>query len=918
MTKNFLYLVQTDGNLPSHYADIPNENADILYLSYKEPIEGYIHFPNSTWTTGRNRLLEEARNSKHQYLYYIFLDDDLEFIQGNWRYFEEMLLKYMPAISTSVSYNENLNPNLEAQVVYSYDAMFNAFHRDVFFDDLLLPYIDKFDDVCWYESQLIFIHISAILYPNHILQFNYVEVDNSKHNIYPKKMIFAEVEKWILENIFSDNDLVKESFLPHPELATKIPPIPYTEPLISYKIDEETKRKIFKQEDGDYNIYRYRNPTAMSYIWRGLNQLETLDENHPYCQEEINWETAYKYFTFTSKSQFMELRKLSDHQKKYLKTTGLSVPYLELIGLDRIGLEQLYIRGYINNNTCLTLSDKTTRNVENSRVWYVVEPAINFQQTIVETGYIYAVCPSTGKILKSDRSQICVGAISFGQHKIDHAAIFYRFVGEEVFYLITLEFQGDKGYIYFPRLDLVIQLKNSAHCLLNPDIINRFKADTVTNWKAVKFYISNNMKTKVVALLGIVYKNLGHYFWNEITGIQFLLENEILDKIDKFLLGKYSDTFNVGDIFPEISPDKLVPVLEKQNISKLMLENNYLAVRATDVYVKEELANRIYDNALKKCSETFIEKVEKSKKHFPFLWINLRSHDKAWNSQVEGYAKIINSLYQDYPKMAIAFDGFPDEKTTMEKIVTLIPKEITIYNILDCPLYETIVWAYSIDYYIAVISAGLTLVTWLANKPGVAHCNFGHTSDQAPWWAQVRENGIEPMFVPADCIVDLDDQHTPAYCNYDFDRQLIYDRLIKIHQKYYPQKLPDSWYQGEIIAQKYLAAEPGKKVDLKVIVKNLTNVTWSANDFSYINCGNHWLDENGKILQNDDGRVSALQQDLKPQEEIELTLAVTAPKTEGNYLLELDLVQEGVTWFKHKGSATATVEVEVKLFQVGQ
>ncbi|MEB3341894.1 hypothetical protein [Okeania sp.] len=372
--------------------------------------------------------------------------------------------------------------------------------------------------------------------------------------------------------------------------------------------------------------------------------------------------------------------------------------------------------------------------------------------------------------------------------------------------------------------------------------------------------------------------------WNEITGIQFLYENETLDKIDKFLLGKYSDTFNVGDIFPEISSDKLVPVLEKQNICKLMLENNYLAVRVTDAHFQEKLANRIYDNALKKCSENFVEKVEKAKKHFPLLWINLRGHDKAWSSRVEGYANIINSLYRDYPNMAIIFDGFPDEKTTMEKILALIPNKITTYNALHCPLYETIIWANSIHYYIAFISAGLTLVAWLANKPGVAHCNFGHTSDQAPWWGEVRENGIKPMFVPADCIADLDDEHGPGYCDYDFDWQLIYDRLIKIHQKYYPKQLPNSWYKGEITAQKYLAAKPGKKIKIEVIVKNLSNVTWSGKDFNWIRCGNHWLDENGKLLQNDDGRV-LLQEDLKPQEEIELTLTITTPKTEGNYIL---------------------------------
>ena len=88
-------------------------------------------------------------------MYYIFLDDDIEFVRGDWREFEALLLKYMPAIATPrkgnfdednrlvSEHNKIVDSQLEAQVVYSYDAMFNSFHRDVVFDSLVLPYIEN-------------------------------------------------------------------------------------------------------------------------------------------------------------------------------------------------------------------------------------------------------------------------------------------------------------------------------------------------------------------------------------------------------------------------------------------------------------------------------------------------------------------------------------------------------------------------------------------------------------------------------------------------------------------------------------------------------------------------------------------------------------------------------------------------------
>jgi hypothetical protein len=75
--------------------------------------------------------------------------------------------------------------------------------------------------------------------------------------------------------------------------------------------------------------------------------------------------------------------------------------------------------------------------------------------------------------------------------------------------------------------------------------------------------------------------------------------------------------------------------------------------------------------------------------------------------------------------------------------------------------------------------------------------------------------------------------------------------------------------------------------------------------------GNHWLNRQFQVVKNDDGRA-ALPFDLAAGQEITLPLNVTAPTTAGSYILEFDMVQEMITWFKLKGSSTGRLRVHVR------
>jgi SAM-dependent methyltransferase len=109
-----------------------------------------------------------------------------------------------------------------------------------------------------------------------------------------------------------------------------------------------------------------------------------------------------------------------------------------------------------------------------------------------------------------------------------------------------------------------------------------------------------------------------------------------------------------------------------------------------------------------------------------------------------------------------------------------------------------------------------------------------------------------------------------------------------------------------------LEAEPGASVTVPVRVRNDGDFAWPAGlKRRPVAVGNHWLDAAGALVRRDDGRAP-LPRDVRPGEAVELALEVTAPERPGEFLLELDLVQEGVAWFAERGSKPTRVAVAVR------
>lgn len=236
--KDFIYLVQAEGCLPNHLLH-PNQlgtedNRDVIVLSWKKRCKDnstrmshikYIYKNNTSWGTGRNLLYHLARARRKNYLFYSFMDEDIEFQHTNntpknpiynektaspLRNFETFLRNYEPAVGltnfcslcgkmlANHSYVRGLccspkpkdNFPLIFPVSISFDAGFNAFHRDAI--DHLLPYNLKYEDTSWWESQKYVILAADLLFRGQVLRYLPVSVTNTKHRAYPK----ANLANW--------------------------------------------------------------------------------------------------------------------------------------------------------------------------------------------------------------------------------------------------------------------------------------------------------------------------------------------------------------------------------------------------------------------------------------------------------------------------------------------------------------------------------------------------------------------------------------------------------------------------------------------------------------------------------------------------------------------------------------------------
>ncbi|HEV8654893.1 MAG TPA: N-acetylmuramoyl-L-alanine amidase [Candidatus Limnocylindria bacterium] len=102
----------------------------------------------------------------------------------------------------------------------------------------------------------------------------------------------------------------------------------------------------------------------------------------------------------------------------------------------------------------------------------------------------------------------------------------------------------------------------------------------------------------------------------------------------------------------------------------------------------------------------------------------------------------------------------------------------------------------------------------------------------------------------------------------------------------------------------------GQTTTVPVTITNLGRGTFPVTNSFPINLGYHWTSATGQTVIWDGARTK-LPSDLLAGQATTVNASITAPSTGGNFLLKLDLVQEGIAWFSSKGVPTGNTPVTI-------
>lgn len=396
----------------------------------------------------------------------------------------------------------------------------------------------------------------------------------------------------------------------------------------------------------------------------------------------------------------------------------------------------------------------------------------------LESGYLNAVSPYSGKLLKTSLSFPIMIDETWTQ------IIFYRFEEverEETFYIGTAGYPSIKSFIFFPRHNLVIvwplylrlgykreQLSNAVN-----ELYRKFLVFCEPTIEYLKCY--NRQSTLAVGMQF----NLGHFFTNEYAGLFRVVKTGLYRKVKNILTHKHVK-IKLKKLFAEFQGIKTYECIEEDEIYFETVKNKLFVIYPCASYLCAEAAFHIREISRQYISNEQKRLIERCSSE-PLLFINLRKHNKAWKEQVGGIIELARTMKHNYPRVGIVLDGFNDCQEDMDKISLELKDEVQVYNGIGMSLFDTIGWACRADAYLCVVGAGLIILTCIANKPGIAHAEHSHLGQILPggYWSGLRNDMLPP--IPVACneiIVDIqDNSNMPTYENYSMNWKSLYNRL---------------------------------------------------------------------------------------------------------------------------------------------
>ena len=331
-------------------------------------------------------------------------------------------------------------------------------------------------------------------------------------------------------------------------------------------------------------------------------------------------------------------------------------------------------------------------------------------------------------VIKSPFSKTFLSTIASHTLYIDtYHCVLYEYFDKYKFYLIVGDYWFEKLGLYLPHSKEVL--------LCRPTPIDIREMLQIFSFK-------NTLKIKQPRLapnqIGLVmyHDHLAHHIMNELNGIQQLISNDQIKKVDKL----YYCTTPYGslqEIFPEIPKDKLHKV-SRAKINSQKIKENTLILPYQTVRLAQETINRLISYSSRK-NPTLVEHITNKKQDYDLrIWISIRTGNRVLDNQIHLLKEIIKELESRGLSVIFIVDGYskPYEVSEREtgyykeiiieekKIISQLKSASLPYlDLVDQPIDEVILWTQAANCYLCHSGTLHHKISWFADIPGLVHSN---------------------------------------------------------------------------------------------------------------------------------------------------------------------------------------------------
>ena len=333
---------------------------------------------------------------------------------------------------------------------------------------------------------------------------------------------------------------------------------------------------------------------------------------------------------------------------------------------------------------------------------------------------------------------------------------------------------------------------------------------------------------------------LGHFVWQDLSGVSYLVDEFPPERLPRFLVFETALEPEIygplDEIFPELAGKvERTPATFNDSIERLYRER-LTVIKSTGIQVPAQVGSRIIA-ALRRAPRwaAAIRAARAARAGGPLLLVGLRAGNRTIDGQ-EGFVERLIGLFAaelgsltvvldghngigpgkatSYASFGDVQDGGQDGGATFMKQEAAIARRIArryagspvrIVSLIGRPVQESVIWCSECDLFVAPWGAALAKYRWVCNRPGlttVGRWNIEHRGDLGIYHHPGAMDDPAPLlFNQAEAAEDLDGPVAgdPARANYRLDEALVFAQIRTLLAEHVPKRRrkPDPIVQNE-------------------------------------------------------------------------------------------------------------------------